>query len=67
MLDFFVYLKRRGNMDFGSAVLSALFVMLVVFVMLVALWICLRAFSAIITGIEKRNANGEAGVGNGGK
>jgi hypothetical protein len=54
-------------MDFGSAVLSALFVMLVVFTMLIALWICLRIFSAIITGIEKRNVHGEAGAGNGGK
>jgi hypothetical protein len=54
-------------MDFSSAVLSALFVMLVVFTVLLALWICLRVFSAIITGIEKRGAAEEAGTGNGGK
>jgi hypothetical protein len=56
-----------GVMDVGSAVLSALFVMLVVFVVLVALWILLRIFSSIIRGVEKRAIERAVDAGNGGK
>jgi len=54
-------------MDFGSAVLSALFVVLIVFSVLVILWIALKVFSAIILGFEKRAARRAANAGNGGE
>lgn len=53
-------------MDFGSATLSALFVMLIVFTVLVLLWVAVRIFSAIILGFEKRGSAKRA-AGNGGK
>jgi Na+-transporting methylmalonyl-CoA/oxaloacetate decarboxylase gamma subunit len=52
-------------MDFGSAVLSALFVVLIVFTVLVLLWVAVRIFSAIILGFEKRGAAKKV-AGNGG-
>jgi hypothetical protein len=55
------------DIDFGSAVLSALFVVLIVFSVLVLLWIALKVFSAIIVGLEKRAARRVAEAGNGGE
>jgi Na+-transporting methylmalonyl-CoA/oxaloacetate decarboxylase gamma subunit len=54
-------------MDVGSAVLSALFVMLIVFVVLVVLWVMLRFFSTIILSFEKRSSRRAEDAGNGGK
>jgi hypothetical protein len=54
-------------MSFGSAALSALFVVLIVFTVLVALWITIRIFSAILLGFEKRGAAKKAAAENGGE
>ena len=39
--------------NFGEAILSALFVMTVVFTVLISLWLMIRLFSAIIQVLEK--------------
>lgn len=44
------------DFSFGDAVLSALFVVFVVFFILISLWIMIRVFSVVIQGLEKRIA-----------
>jgi Na+-transporting methylmalonyl-CoA/oxaloacetate decarboxylase gamma subunit len=58
--------ERKGTMDVGSAVMSALFVVLIVFSVLVLLWVMVRLFSAVILKIEKSAAERNAAE-NGGK
>jgi hypothetical protein len=57
-------MEMEGNMNFGESVLSALFVVLIVFSVLVILWVLIRAFSVLIGAIER--AGKSAGDGNSG-
>jgi hypothetical protein len=53
-----ILLKGGAAVDFsfGNAILSALFVVSVVFFILITLWVLIRVFSVAIQGLEKRIA-----------
>jgi Na+-transporting methylmalonyl-CoA/oxaloacetate decarboxylase gamma subunit len=48
-------------MGIGESVFSALFVMLVVFLVLVVLWLLIRAFSVLVSVIEGKGKSADNG------